>query len=168
MSRTTLPAVTLTDPWASLVVTVESHGGFVPVQTFGTIARPVPFDPDGRSWYFRARGERWSLTIGQSDGGDYVSADGADLDIHGPADDPQPYRAGYMDDTEALRHIAGGLTLWAAGIRGVAMHPDHPDWMPSCMECGAQSSFVRPEHPRLRWCERHAGPTGVRIQRWAR
>lgn len=65
-------------------------GGFCPVQAEGTI--------EGEEFYFRARGERWSIGIG----GDVVAK--PDWYHEQPYGD-EPFAAGYMDLDEARAFI---------------------------------------------------------------
>lgn len=74
-----------------MAVTINLIGGNCPVQAEGTI--------DGEPFYFRARGERWSIGIG----GDVV----ADPDWY--YEEPYPgekFAAGWMTDDEARKFIS--------------------------------------------------------------
>lgn len=143
-------------------VAVAEFGGQVPVQGTGTItvpsARPVDiFDIFGvcevvTDWYFRARGQHWSVTFGKAERDGYVSGAGALLDVYGPSGDVRPYSAGYMEEDECQRHLTFALSLFAAGIRGEVEIPDPPDLLPPCMDCGAPTS-IRVE--RIPVCEAH-------------
>jgi hypothetical protein len=84
-------------------VSISEISGFCPVQATGTI--------DGFPFYFRARGEHWSLAI-----------------CHLPLTEPvwyhrepwgsEPFEAGYMTVDEATQMIQKGAALWASGAAG--------------------------------------------------
>jgi len=98
-------------------VTVSSFGGAVPVQGYGTIQALFALD-EPRFWYFRARGNGWSLTVGDDAGEGYVAADeGADLCVFGDWGD-RPYAAGWMSLETAYRLAGLALSLWLDGVRG--------------------------------------------------
>lgn len=81
-------------------IIITSLGGNCPVQAEGTI--------DGKEFYFRARGERWSMSIGGSDVvGDpewYYEED------YGAG----PFAAGWMSEDEARAFIDKAAGLYAA------------------------------------------------------
>lgn len=116
---------------AAMVVD-EGFGGSCPVQASGTIS--------DRAWYFRARGQHWSVAIGEDGGGGYVSHVDADLFVCGPSDDVRPYSAGYMEDHESERHLRFAMHLYARGIRGVVEIPDPADLLPPCMKCATPTA----------------------------
>lgn len=124
----------------------EPFSGQCPVQATGTIGE--------RGWYFRARGQHWSVTIGALVDS-YVSERDADLDVIGPCDDVRPYSAGYMKDDESERHLRCALHLYVRGIRGVVIYPDPPTMLPPCGKCGATTADRHPIHDMLPWCAAH-------------
>lgn len=73
-------------------------GGNCPVQAEGTV--------DGEPFYFRARGERWSMSVG---GDDVVGA--PDWYYEEPYGD-RPYAAGWMSEYEARRFIEEAADRW--------------------------------------------------------
>ena len=94
---------------------LDSWGGNCPVQGYGTIVLDGGVQHD---WYFRARGESWSVTVGQGDGG-YVDDKDADLVVEGLSRDQRPFQAGYMSPEEGHEHLVLALTHWAEGKRGL-------------------------------------------------
>lgn len=81
-------------------VTIDIIGGLCPVQAEGRI--------DGMPFYFRARGERWSLEIGQL---------GSDPGLDPPLWTMQGWHgvwpdAGYIDEHEARSLIAQAVKVW--------------------------------------------------------
>lgn len=86
-------------PVGSPRMTIDSIGGNCPVQAEGHI--------DGQPFYFRARGKRWSLSIG----GEPVGAPGWSHHEEWPGG---PYDAGWMSLEDALRCIARGIELYDA------------------------------------------------------
>lgn len=81
------------------VVFIDMIGGNCPVQAEGTINKTVKF-------YFRARGEHWSLSVGGTD----------------PVADPdfyyqrrygtEPFAAGWMSEDEARAFIAEAADVY--------------------------------------------------------
>lgn len=104
--------------------TIECFGGFCPVQGSGKI--------DDQSWYFRARGQHWSLTIGKedADGSGYVDDKDAIFDMLGPCNIMELFAAGYMDQDEILEHMKYALGMYLRGERGEIRLPD-PQNMPT-------------------------------------
>jgi hypothetical protein len=95
-------------------ILIEQIGGFCPVQADGTI--------DGKRFYFRARGNRWTLSIGGSD---------PVIDPEWHFEEPygeEPFIAGYMEIAEAEAFIAKAADLWRAGAapsaRGSGLRKD--------------------------------------------
>lgn len=76
-------------------------GGNCPVQGYGTV--------DGRSLYFRARYESWSVSIGRD-------ADGVSEWEHEEEVDGGMYAAGWMTELEARHCIARAVTLYRATL----------------------------------------------------
>lgn len=86
-------------PTRTLTIQIDNLGGFCPVQADGTI--------NGQPFYFRARGQRWSIEIG---GGFVLGGEGWRYE--------QPYGAaqfdaGYMPEDEARAFIAMAAARWA-------------------------------------------------------
>lgn len=82
-------------------VSTISAGGNCPVQAFGTVLE--------HSWYFRARGNAWSLAVGPSDPGEqYVSWDDAIWTAEGMWGGQ--YEAGWMPWETAEAIIRQALT----------------------------------------------------------
>jgi hypothetical protein len=79
-------------------VVIEWIGGNCPVQAEGRI--------DGEPFYFRARGQCWSLSIGGPDTLDNPQWHHEELWGEGP------FSAGWIDEDEARRLIVGGATLY--------------------------------------------------------
>lgn len=104
--------------------TVECFGGFCPVQGSGKI--------DDQSWYFRARGEHWSLTIGKEDDSisGYVDDKDAIFDIVGPCNVLELFAAGYMNQIEIIEHMTYALGMYLSGERGEIRLPD-PSGLPT-------------------------------------
>lgn len=137
-------------PIPGFLVEIHDFAGLSPVEGTGRIADPAPAEIFGadtdlardaeRDWYFRARGQHWSVAIGRRvNAGGNVRPDGADLYVSGPADDIRPYAAGHMADDECERHLTFALTLWAAGFRGRVALPDPPEMRPPCFRCGDEA-----------------------------
>ena len=91
-------------------------GGQVPVQGFGTVG--------AHHWYFRARGDRWSLDVGTPDSSipDYVDLEGAVWSAAGfwgtwP-------EAGWMDMDVAVNIIREALAQFLAGTDTWNAPPD--------------------------------------------
>lgn len=94
------------------MIEIDWLGGNCPVQAEGRI--------DGEPFYFRARGEHWSLSVGS------YHEICTDLAVHGRdvIGNPRweheeewgdgPYDAGWMPEDEARRMIEKGATLWRA------------------------------------------------------
>lgn len=81
---------------------IRCLGGNCPVQAEGTI--------DGKEFYFRARGDSWSLRIG---GNDVVGDPEWRYDQdYGSG----PFDAGWMTEGEALEFIQTGLDLYKADL----------------------------------------------------
>ena len=76
-------------------------GGNCPVQAEGLV--------NNRPWYFRARGDSWSMTVGA-------------VGVEHALDDEEwryeqdygdgPFDAGWMPEDEARGFIVGGILLW--------------------------------------------------------
>lgn len=80
-------------------IRINSIGGNCPVQAEGEV--------DGKPFYFRARGDEWSMGIG----GDPVSdPDWECFESYGDG----PYDAGWMPQHEALGFIAKAVGMYAA------------------------------------------------------
>jgi hypothetical protein len=130
-------------PIEGATVDVDEFGGMCPVQGGGTIRldSAAVFDIfAAHVWYFRARGQHWSVEIGRTlDEFGCVKEGAEDLVVRGPSDDPAPYSAGYMNADECARHLTFALALFIAGIRGKVRIPDPADMLPPCIKCGAQS-----------------------------
>lgn len=80
-------------------VVIHEIGGFCPVQATGLI--------HGQEFYFRARGQRWSIGIG----GDTVMH--PTWRYEEPYGD-EPFAAGYMDEREARAFIRKAADLFSA------------------------------------------------------
>lgn len=80
-------------PDALAGIVIEYISGICPVQAEGTI--------DGKPFYFRARGQRWSIEI------ETVSPDHPSFVYSEPWGD-DAFAAGWMDEDEARRLIARG------------------------------------------------------------
>jgi hypothetical protein len=79
---------------------IDHISGNCPVQSEGTIA--------GDSFYFRARGNRWTFEIGRTHNGmkwGCIESYGTD-----------PYSAGYMTEEEALSFIESAATDYINGV----------------------------------------------------
>lgn len=84
---------------------IEYLGGNCPVQSEGTI--------DGKRFYFRARGEHWSLDVHPTADGDYLSWSDHDIAwCHREAWGDGPYAAGWMPEDVARMMIQKGATLY--------------------------------------------------------
>lgn len=99
-----------------IAVEAEEWGGTCPVQGLGTVVAPT-LDREA-NWYFRARGWQWSFAVSYDDP---IDDDASVFVLYGEADgDPADiYRAGYMSDEEAVRHMREALVRLLAGERGV-------------------------------------------------
>lgn len=78
--------------------------GFCPVQAEGTV--------DGKPLYFRARGMRWNLTIGDRGEWEYGEAFGT-----------QQFEAGWMEEDTALDFVRKAVGLYRAGHPAVKRGP---------------------------------------------
>jgi hypothetical protein len=78
-------------------IEIDLLGGNCPLQAEGRI--------DGKPFYFRARGESWSLGIG---GEPVLDPEWGHLEDWGDG----PYSAGWMEEAEALRMIAKGAAMY--------------------------------------------------------
>lgn len=74
-------------------IVIEHISGICPVQAEGTI--------DGLPFYFRARGQRWSIEIGKS-------SDAEKSFTYSEAWGAEPFAAGWMDEDEVHRLIIVG------------------------------------------------------------
>lgn len=83
-------------------IDITEIGGNCPVQADGTI-NGVPF-------YFRARGNRWSIGVG----GDVV---GDPTFYYEEPYGDAPFAAGWMDDDEARAFIKKGADLYMASLK---------------------------------------------------
>lgn len=92
------------DPTYPSGIVIESLDGNCPVQGEGSA--------DGVPFYFRARGQRWSLSLGSV------------VPISNPvwyweeAYGDGPYDAGWMSEEEAVRFIHAGIARWRTGDPG--------------------------------------------------
>lgn len=82
-------------------IRIETFGGNCPVQAEGFV--------DDKPFYFRARGESWSMSIG---GADVV---GEPDWYHEEDFGEEEYAAGWMTQWEALGFIAKAIGLYATG-----------------------------------------------------
>ncbi|MFG6572395.1 hypothetical protein ACGYLO_12380 [Sulfitobacter sp. 1A13353] len=82
-------------------------GGNCPVQAEGVI--------NGKSFYYRARWDRWSLSIGADPIG---APEWTHVEICGAA-----LEAGWMEEDEAKEHLERALALYAAGRPGAQIPP---------------------------------------------
>jgi hypothetical protein len=85
-------------------IIIEEIGGNCPVQAEGTI--------DGRRFYFRARGEHWSLTIHPTATEGYSSWPDDGTWYHQEAYGGGPFAAGWMEIEEAKAFIERGAALY--------------------------------------------------------
>lgn len=100
-------------------VTIEEFGGNVPVQGSGTVRTVVG---DVFCWYFRARGDGWTLDVGASLDAHGLVPEGEELfQAHGVYG-PWP-AAGWMSVEEAARYLHDALTAFSRGARGYWEHP---------------------------------------------
>lgn len=81
---------------------IDWIGGNCPVQAEGMVNR--------RPWYFRARGDSWSMTVGNP--GDQHALDSEAWRCEQEYGDG-PYDAGWMPEDEARGFIVGAIMLWA-------------------------------------------------------
>lgn len=86
---------------------IITEGGNCPVQIEGTI--------DGRPFYFRARGESWSLEVHPTADGAYLSwpEDGAEWSVEQEWGDG-PFEAGWMSLDTARAIVKAGCELYRA------------------------------------------------------
>ena len=82
-----------------MALIIERLGGNCPVQAEGTF--------DGVEFYFRARGEHWSIGVG----GDVVMK--PDWSAEAPYGD-EPFEAGWMPEDEARAFIEAAYRDWLA------------------------------------------------------
>ena len=82
-------------------IRIDTFGGNCPVQAEGTI--------DGKPFYFRARGDHWSMSIGGED--IFFAPDWFYEEDYGDAE----YAAGWMPMHEALGFIAQAFGMYANG-----------------------------------------------------
>lgn len=96
-----------------------SIGGACPLQGDGVV--------DGLRWYFRARGQHWSLSVAWRGGVEPadVTATGDDgWYVEGEADEKDAYAASWMRHSEAWRHIVESIALYrAAAAQRQAQRP---------------------------------------------
>lgn len=92
-----------------MALIIDWIGGNCPVQAEGTF--------DNNSFYFRARWEHWTLTVGCGTGEDSVFSDPIwnAGEKYGGGD---PYAAGWMSEEEAMRLIRACYDKWLLGGRG--------------------------------------------------
>ena len=82
-------------------IVIETYGGNCPVQADGTV--------NGKPFYFRARGQRWSMSIG---GDDVI---GKPEWYHQEAYGDTEFAAGWMEWEEALTFLrkAAAMYVWS-------------------------------------------------------
>lgn len=85
---------------ADLSICIEYISGNCPVQSEGRIG--------GQHFYFRARGQRWSMSIGGSD--PIIEPEWYYEEPYGDT----PHAAGWMPQYEALEMIAKAIKLYCA------------------------------------------------------
>ena len=86
------------------IIIIDSFGGNCPVQAEGTI--------DGKPFYFRARGSRWSMSIG----GDDVVLD-PDWYLEDDYGD-DAFSAGWMTEVEARAFMGKAFELYLGRKQG--------------------------------------------------
>jgi hypothetical protein len=96
----------MTTPEPEIIYT--ELGGACPVQAEGTI--------NGHPFYFRYRGDEWSLTIAPI-GGDPMNCNAADYYRERPNHTGEIF-AGWMEDDEVREIIAACAREWMEGGRG--------------------------------------------------
>lgn len=99
-------------------VTIDEFGGNVPVQGSGEVS-------DGATtwyWYFRARGDQWSLEVGPRLDEYGCVPEGEELLMARGVYGPWP-EAGYMETEEAAQYLEDALVAFAEGRRGDWEHP---------------------------------------------
>lgn len=83
-----------------------------PTLHFGPIERPCPVQctgtVNGQPFYFRARGERWTLGVG---GDVWLKPDW----FYAQAYDKGAFEAGWMPDEEAMAFMRQGLDRYLSG-----------------------------------------------------
>ena len=90
---------------------IDWIGGNCPVQAEGRI--------DGKPFYFRARGQRWTIGIG----GKVVSSpDWGYGEYYGEG----PFEAGWMDEDTAMGFIVQAMTLFREGAESRCDLPPNP------------------------------------------
>lgn len=82
-------------------VEIDDIGGMCPVQAEGRV--------DGKAFYFRARGEKWSLSIAEAD--PIGHPEWIHQAIYGDGD---AFAAGWMSEEEALDFLHGAIALYRA------------------------------------------------------
>jgi hypothetical protein len=82
-------------------------GGLCPVQGEGTV--------DGKPWYFRARGDRWSMYVAEREGADPVDVGFEEAGWMAMGDYGTWPEAGYMPDEDAWRFIGQVIGDFRAG-----------------------------------------------------
>lgn len=92
-------------------IEVDTFGGMCPVQVEGKV--------DGLPFYFRARGEAWSMRIAAAPDGDVFAEDAW---FYGEPWGIWP-EAGYMPDGVAIQHIEASVERW----RKSKLPPDPAD-----------------------------------------
>lgn len=98
---------------------LSGPSGLCPVQAFGTVRKGGPFAifaPPALSWYFRSRGDEWTLTIGNAHPSikGYVSDDDSAVWVALGKWGAWP-DAGYMPEATARLLIQEALTRYCAG-----------------------------------------------------
>lgn len=87
-------------------VNVDWLGGNCPVQAEGTI--------EGKRFYFRARGEHWSMAVHPTADGDYLSWPNDDAEwVYEEEWDVGPFDAGWMPEDVARGMIAKAAEQYA-------------------------------------------------------
>lgn len=98
---------------------LSGPSGLCPVQAFGTVCKGGPFvifAPPAKSWYFRSRGDWWTLAVGEAedtDLGPWVDDDTAEWVGQGRWGTWPD--AGYMPEETARQLIQEALTRYCAG-----------------------------------------------------
>lgn len=100
-------------------VTIDEFGGPCPVQGNGTVCRLLLC----WYWYFRARGDSWTLEVGERLDDFGLVPEGEEQFIARGTYGPWP-DAGYMEDAEAARYLEEALVAFSRGARGAWEHPD--------------------------------------------
>lgn len=86
----------------NLDINITGVGGNCPVQGYGTV--------NGKPFYFRARGERWSMSIGGSD--EILSPEWYYEEPYGEVS----FEAGWMPEETAFKMIDKAFGLYAASL----------------------------------------------------